>query len=121
MQKNVLEYLLNTADKTPDATAYVDENKHLTFREVVDLSKIIGKYIKGKIVEKNSPVVVFLPKSIDALLAFHGITFSGNIYVPVDISQPLSRIAAIFDILNPKMVITYENYIDKLKEICDNR
>lgn len=119
MQKNVLEYLLNTADKTPDATAYVDEDKHLTFREVVDLSKIIGKYIKGKIVEKNSPVVVFLPKSIDALLAFHGITFSGNIYVPVDISQPLSRIAAIFDILNPKMVITYENYIDKLKEICD--
>lgn len=52
MQKNVLEYLLNTADKTPVATAYVDEDKHLTFREVVDLSKIIGKYIKGKIVEK---------------------------------------------------------------------
>ena len=117
MQKNVLEYLLNTAKKTPKAIAYVEENKSYTFHEVLDISMHIGQYIRSKINEKNIPVVVFLPKSLDALLTFHGITFSGNIYVPIDITQPISRIAGIFNILKPKMIITYTENIEKLREI----
>lgn len=118
MQKNVLEYLLYTATKQPESIAYVEENKSVTFKEVIEHSVKIGLYIKDKIQGSNFPIVVFIPKSIDALLVFHGITFSGNIYVPVDTSQPLNRIANILEILNPKMIISTSELKEKLKDIC---
>lgn len=119
MQKNILEYLLDTAEKHPESIAYVEENKSITFKEVVEHSVKIGLYIKNKIQGSNLPIVVFLPKSIDALIAFHGITFSGNIYVPVDTSQPLNRITNILDILKPKMIISTGDLKEKLKYICN--
>lgn len=119
MQKNVLEYLISSAEKFPNKTAYYDEQISLTYSDIVSYSKSVASNILTKKNITNKPVAVFMDKGVTALIAFHGITFSGNIYVPIDIKQPISRIESILKVLNPEYVIVSSNCYDKAKQLFD--
>lgn len=118
MQNSVLEYLETSCNNYPNKIAYFDEENKFTYQEVVNKSKSIGSYIIENICSNNMPIAILLPKNIYNLIAFHGVTYSGNIYVPVDINQPIEKIERIFNILNPVAIITdnqrQENIINKI-------
>lgn len=106
MQKNILEYLEKTVENKYYKIGYSDKDNSLTFKEIIELSKKIGSYIVNKRSDMmNAPIAVMLPKNIYMLICFHGITYSGNIYVPIDISQPVERIKNILNILEPALII----------------
>lgn len=117
MQKNVLEYLEHSVINHGSNIAYFDESSSYTFNDIQQKSMAIASYILSITNDFNRPIVVYLPKSIDALISFHGITYSHNIYVPVDINQPVSRVENIFNVLNPSYIITSERYVSKLQNI----
>lgn len=121
MQKNVLEYLEKTAELFPDKIGYSDDNSTLTFKEIINYSKQAASFILHKLnFQHNKPIAVLLPKNIQALTIFHGITYSGNIYVPIDIAQPVERIKNIFNTLNPALVIVNEQ-TSKLVDFINNK
>lgn len=117
MQKNVLEYLEHSVMAYGSSIAYFDENDSYTFENIKQKSMSIASNIISLMDDCNKPIVVYLPKSIEALISFHGITYSHNIYVPIDINQPISRVENIFSVLNPLYIITNERYIKKLEGI----
>lgn len=117
MRKNVIEYLENTVLKYGLKRAYFDDKASYSFNEIREKSMAIASYILSLTESNNKPVVVYLPKSIEALISFHGITYSGNIYVPIDVNQPLSRVKNIFNVLEPAYIITNERLSEKIKEI----
>lgn len=49
----------------------------------------------------NRPVVVDMPKSIDAIITLLAVQLSGNIYVPIDSQSPPKRKQAIYQTLGP--------------------
>lgn len=110
MQNNVIEYLVKTVGNVPEKVGYVDESVSYTFKEILYISTNIAYFLKTQYDLKNRPVAVILPKSSKTLLSFHAVTISGNIYVPIDVSQPVSRIRNILDVLNAPLVITSEEY-----------
>ena len=116
MQINVLEYLEETTVKYGDKKAYIDESTSVTFNELLYKSKQVGSYISHHYNIEKKTIAVLLPKSIVSLIIFHGITYSGNIYVPIDINQPLDRINNIFKTLEPFIIIVN----DKTKELVKN-
>jgi amino acid adenylation domain-containing protein len=65
------------------------------------------------------PVAVYMPKSCDAVITFAAINYSGNFYVPIDISSPQNRVKNIFDTLQLKIVITNTAYINALRAFYD--
>lgn len=105
MLTNVLDYLKNSADKYPDKTVLSDSKNQVTYKELDSLSDSIASAVLSKVDGKNSPVVVFIDRNIESVIAFMGIVKSGNFYVPVDRQLPLKRIELIFDTLMPKAVI----------------
>lgn len=119
MQKNVIEYLEKTVQLFPNKIAYIDNNTSYTFSEIQTSAKKIASYVYNKYSVENKPIVVFLPKSAQALIGFHGITYSHNIYVPIDINQPINRIKSIFDVLKPALVITDERRAQLIEEIYE--
>lgn len=117
MQKNVLEYLEKILLKYKNKTAIIDNNNELTFKELEIHSKRLSFIITNKVSLIKRPICVFLPKSANSLIAFLGILYSGNIYVPMDVNTPKARIESIINDLQNPMIITSNGYFDTLVSI----
>ena len=107
MQYNVLEYLEQTVNQFPGKIAYADDKTGMTFQETYDQSRAIGTYLADKGIYKE-PVAVFMGKTPKAIVAFFGVVYGGNFYVPLDEEMPRFRIELILKNLNPKAMICDE-------------
>jgi amino acid adenylation domain-containing protein len=104
MQNNILEYLENTVKRVPSKIAYANDQMGITFQEVYDQGRAIGTFLNKKGIYKQ-PVVVFMNKHPKAIVAFFGVVYGGNFYVPIDEEMPRFRIELILKNLNPKAII----------------
>lgn len=108
MITNVLKYLEDTVLAVPEKLAFVDEHQGITFTDLQHRAKQIGTALhhktKGDI---RKPVVVFVDRNIESLVAFMGVAYSGNFYVPIDMQMPKLRVELILNTLQPTaMVVT---------------
>ncbi len=101
---NILEYLEHTVTRLPDKVAFQDEKNALTFAQVYDQARSVGSYLHSQGLYKK-PVVVFMHKSVQTIVAFFGTIYAGCYYVPLDDEMPQHRIDLILKTLNPSAVI----------------
>ena len=111
MNRNVLQYLEESAARFPESCALIDEKHHYTYRELLLKSRTIGSALCKKNVFA-CPVGVYGEKECDSLLAFFGIVYAGGFYCFLNPELPGSRLAQIAGVLSPKLIIT----TDSLKE-----
>lgn len=116
MQKNVLEYFESSVVQHDNKTAIIDGEKSITFGELWGYSRRLAFRIKQTKDKVNQPIAVFLPKSGDSIIAFMGILYSGNIYVPMDTKSPPARVRSIVENLENPIIITSEEHYDTLLE-----
>ncbi len=115
--KIVLEYLEKTADIKKDKIAVIEENKKITYDNLLKSSKIIGSNL---ISELNEPIIVFMDKGIETLCTFFGVLYSGACYSLINPEFPEARIKQIKEVLNSKKVITNKENLEKAKSIFTN-
>lgn len=117
-QRNVMEYLEKTVPTCPDKVAYSNEdpNSDITFAQVYDRSRAIGSLLYNKGYYKE-PVVVFMKKHPNAIVAFFGCVYGGNYYVPLDEEMPRFRTELILKTLSPKVMICDETTEKIAKEM----
>lgn len=105
MKANVTYWLDRTADRLPDKTAFADEKKEITFRELRRQAMALATQMLTRTLFKR-PVVIYLEKGVDVLVSFMGAAYSCNFYSPIDIDMPASRVNKILEVLQPALVIT---------------
>lgn len=104
---NVLQYLEASAQKVPNKTVFTDEQKQVTFIQLQDDAKRIGSCLIEKTNgSRRRPVVIFVDRNVDSLIAFMGIAYSGHFYVPIELQMPLPQIQTIFNTLDPVAVLS---------------
>nr|WP_315149728.1 amino acid adenylation domain-containing protein [uncultured Flavobacterium sp.] len=106
MQKNILEFFLKTVQKTPLKCAVIEGPNSISFEELDRKSKLLAQLIIEKNDCLNQPIAVFLPKTIDSVISDIAITYSGNIYMNLDIKTPAERIKNIVELIQPQFIIT---------------
>lgn len=106
MTINVLEYLEASARRSPDAVAFADREKRITYAELVKKAKRIASFILKEENCRNKPIAVVIDRNIESLILFMGVVYSGNFYVPVDYTMPENRIRLIMETLQPVMVLS---------------
>ena len=104
MTVNVLEYLENQAQRFPDKIVFGDIKEELTYRELMILAKKAGTYLSSFHL-RNQPIAVITNHSVGCLIAFLGVVYSGNFYVPLDEKQPQARMKAMLTVADPKVII----------------
>ena len=119
MQKNVLEYLEKTAQQFPDKIAVEDESGTVTFSELRTNALAISTHLIESGLNGCEPVAVYMKKSIKAIEALLGILYAGGFYVPLDVSNPDDRVAAILGKVAPRFVLSQALYRDNLKCIAE--
>ena len=120
MQKNILEYLFSTVEKYPLKTAVIEENNSISFKDLDFKARVLANEIIKEQNFINQPIAVFLPKSINSIISDIAITYSGNIYMNLDVKSPFKRIQSIIELIQPTIIITNSKYIKTLNEISSN-
>ena len=105
MESSIISWLEDTAKRFPDRTAFVDEKTSYTWKKVRGESLSIAHHIEAAIPGGKRPVVVYMEKSADMLIAFLGIAYSGNFYSPITPDMPAARVEKILDVLKPELFI----------------
>jgi len=109
--KNFLEYLEHSADKYPHKVAFSDDKDNITYSVLLSKAKAVGsKIAKSVHHQTNLPVIVAANRTIDTIISFLGVLYSGNFYLPIDPKTPIERKKLIFSIINPvATLITLDN------------
>lgn len=107
------------AQKYADRCAVKDETRHLTYEEYRTVSRRIGSALLLHGANRR-PVIVYLPKSVDALTVFMGAMYCGSPYAPVDSHIPMPRLSKIVASLEPAIIVTNEELAVNLQE-CELR
>lgn len=99
------------AQKYPENIALSDENSSVTYKEYRQLSiKIASALTELKRDDfQPSPIIVCMKKSYFPIIAFMGILYSANAYVPVPADVPKARLLKIIEKLEAKLIICDEN------------
>lgn len=115
MQKTVLDYFEKTVQKNPEKVALIEGEKECTFAELHNNAKWMASSIIDRVPKAVSqPIVVLLPKSIQAVIADIGVLYSFNIFNNLDIKTPVNRLKNILTMMKPVAVITNDKYVDMI-------
>ena len=112
------ELIKERAKEFPNRQAIIHENKSITYKELDRLSDKIAAYLIANDIKHENVVGVFIPSSIEFLIAAIGIMKSGAAYLPLDPNYPEERIMYMLNDSNAKVILslsTQENdFIDNL-------
>ena len=97
--------------------AVVEGEQQISFAELQQRAVALSHALVEKINILNQPIAVFLPKSINTVIANTAITYSGNIYMNLDVKAPTERINNILALIQPVMFITTKTYFDTVKSV----
>lgn len=118
MINSVLTYLEDSSIKYKDKIAFEDEKKAITFSETKYLSLAVSNEIIERLgYVKNKPILIYLPKSVEAIVSMIGVVYSGNFYTPTSINFPTKKLLTIIDALSPSLIITDSFNKNKLIEM----
>ncbi len=107
MITNVLQYLENSAASAPQKIAFSDENRSLSFAELLRRSKAIGTALAKRLSGvRGQPVYIHMTRSANDIAAFLGAAYSGNFYVPFDVDMPPARAASMRRVMPPAVELT---------------
>lgn len=110
--KCVLEYLEKSTKAYPQKIAVIENDKTLTYEELLQLSKIVASSIIELSVMRK-PIGIFMEKGINSLVSFFASIYSGCFYSLINPDLPDSRINSIYESLNPSVIITTQALKDK--------
>ncbi|WPO69658.1 non-ribosomal peptide synthetase [Streptomyces sp. KN37] len=92
--------------RDPGAVAVEFEGGVVSYGELDGRANRLARFLRLLGVGGESRVVVALPRSVDAVVAFLGVLKAGGTYVPVDPSYPVERIAFVVGDCAPSVVIS---------------
>lgn len=104
------------AAHSPNNTALVYGSQRLTYGELNERANQTAHYLLSMGMAPDTPVGVFLNRSVEQVVAVLGILKAGAAYVPYDPTYPKNRLAAMFEDLKVKAVLTSERLINRLPD-----
>ncbi len=116
MLNSAARYLAVTAQRFPDKTAVEDEHGELTWRALESAVLAVATGLLARGIERDQPVLVYLPKSRESVVTFLAALYAGCPYAPVDYAIPLSRLERTMETLRPALTVTDEEGQVRLRE-----
>lgn len=115
----IIDYLRKSAKASPSKIAFSDQDKDLSYAEVLENAERIGTALIKKYQKTNEPIAVMIDRNVESICSFMGIAMSRNFYVPIDITQPIQRIQTILGQMKPMAIISIGNIPEELRSLTD--
>ena len=106
----------NQASTTPDLECLKYENSSVTFSQLNRSANKLANHLIAEGVQIDKPIGVFIDRSVEMVVSILAILKSGAAYLPIETSQPVSRIKYYIDDADLDMVLTTEKLLGNLPE-----
>lgn len=92
----LLQHLLSeSAVRYPDRDAVVCGTRSLSYRELDVITDKLAALLIERGLKRGDRAAIYFPKSIESIVAIHGILKVGGVYVPLDPNAPPNRLSYI--------------------------
>lgn len=116
MNKNVLEWLEDTAVRYPEKIAYADSDSGITFKNVLTKAQTIGSAL-SRLTAPRKPVAVLSGRHVYTPVIYLGIVYSGCFYAPLDAGMPKTRLTQILSNLKPELLVADAEHYELAKTL----
>ncbi|WP_338743669.1 amino acid adenylation domain-containing protein [Actinomadura luteofluorescens] len=110
----VAELIEEQVRRTPDATAVVDGDARLSYRELDRRADRLARTLVEQGARGEERVAVLLERSVSFVTAALAVLKSGAAYVPIDPGYPAARIAWMIEDSGCRTVLTRSDLLDRL-------
>ncbi|MEV0633511.1 amino acid adenylation domain-containing protein [Streptomyces sp. NPDC050619] len=104
--------------RTPEAVALVHEDESLTYAELNARVNRMARLLAGMGVGPEQTVALFLPRSVELLVALLGVVKAGAAYLPLDPDYPAERIAYMLQDARPIRALTVTGMSERLPTVA---
>ncbi|MEM9359488.1 MAG: amino acid adenylation domain-containing protein, partial [Pseudomonadota bacterium] len=111
IEGGVVDWFLSQVDQNPDATAVVDSQRSVTYRELDSRASQIAHCLLDLGVKSNSLVGVYVDRSVEAIEAIFGALKAGAAYVPLDPAFPRERLRLVLEEIDVSAILTVEDRV----------
>nr|WP_255217199.1 non-ribosomal peptide synthetase [Myxococcus sp. AM010] len=102
------------AQRTPDAVAVEYEDQRLTYAELNRRANQLAHHLKGMGVGPEVRVGLCVERSLELMVSVLGILKAGGVYVPLDTSYPLERLAWMKAEAGVALLVAQEKLADEV-------
>lgn len=92
--------------KDPDKVAIVTDGMNMAYCELYSEAVMVAEKLKAAGLQKSDIVAVLFEKGWEQIAAVFGILFAGGVYLPLDVSNPDSRLQRILNDSNSRFIVT---------------
>src|SRR5260370_32837000 len=89
------QLLRKSATQYPDKPAVWAQSGAVTYRELEERSNQLAHLLRARGLKNDDRVGIYMPKSVESVIAMFATLKAGGIYVPLDPQAPAERIAYI--------------------------
>ncbi|MEU5840866.1 amino acid adenylation domain-containing protein [Rhodococcus sp. NPDC047139] len=116
----LVDLLRARIEASPDTPAVADTHVTLTYAQFGARVHRLARYLVSCFDSGRTDVRVALalPRTAEALIAIHAVLETGAAYVPLDVDQPLERLAHILGSTDPVCVLTSRTTDDRIAEVA---
>ncbi len=94
--------------RTPDATALIAGDARLTYRELEERADRVARTLAALGVGADTPVGLYVERSLDLVVGALAILKAGGAYVPLDPTYPKDRVALMIEDSGLSILLTQE-------------
>jgi crotonobetaine/carnitine-CoA ligase len=114
-ERTVLHVLQRGAREAAATTALVDEQRELTYAEVLDEALRVGAGFAGLGVERQEPVLLMLDNHVDHALAWFALSCIAAVEVPVNVALRGDQLGHVIKDSGAKVMVIEAHYLDRLE------
>jgi amino acid adenylation domain-containing protein/thioester reductase-like protein/non-ribosomal peptide synthase protein (TIGR01720 family) len=107
------------AMQSPHALALVCAEQSLCYGELNARANRLAACLRERGVHAETPVALYLPRSVEAIVAMLAVLKAGGYYIPLDSSLPALRLAALIRECRPRVIVTHTVLAQRLPPSVD--
>lgn len=104
-----------------DRTAVVSEGGTLRYSEFTAAVNCVAEVLRAKGICRDECVAVIVPRSLELVVAIHGILRAGAAYVPIDPDYPKLRIRTVIEESGARVVVAGTEFAETVDELGASR
>lgn len=105
-QRNIAQLFEAEAQRRPDAVAVVFGAERISYAELNRRGNRLGRYLQARGVVSDTPIGLFLERSVELIVALLGILKAGGAYVALDPTYRPERVALMLENADVPMQLT---------------